>query len=97
MAAQAVRVPPALQLVRLKGQVLVPLPTFLLCLVLALLLSHGIARRGQQSSGAATSALGQQTQQVAQQDALGGSWLNRANDSWPVSRQVLLHRDLSPR
>ena len=85
------RVPPALQLVRLKGQVLVPLPTFLLCLVLALLLSHGIARHGQQDSSAAPSAAGQQTQQLAQQDGVGGSWLNRANDSWPVSRQALLH------
>jgi hypothetical protein len=81
MAAQPVRVPPALQLVRVKGQILVPLPTFLLCLVLALLVSHGIARHGHSSGESLPAAAAQRDQQ-----GMGGSWLNRANDSWPVSR-----------
>jgi hypothetical protein len=88
MAVQPVRVPPALQLVRLKGQVLVPLPTFLLCLVLALLLSHGIARSGQRRGGSALQQ-GDQGRQRAHQQGVGGSWLNRSNDSWPVSRRAV--------
>lgn len=80
MGTQPVRMPPALQLVRLKGQVLVPLPTVLLALVAALLLYHLTF-----SSGGASIAPPPQPQHY-QHGVPQGSWLNRANDSWPVSR-----------
>lgn len=83
MVAHPVRVPPALQLVRIKGQVLVPLPTVLLSLVLALLLYAGVSRSGEPSIVPQPQQQQQQQQHAFQHCS---SWLNRANDSWPVSR-----------
>lgn len=77
-AQHAPRAPPALQPVRVKGQILIPLPTALLALVAAMLLYHGAARSG---------GFGQNAAAPRQVSDMGTNrWLDRADDSWPVSR-----------